>query len=123
MSPTEQRYAQIEKEALGITWASERFADYLIGLKYHIETDHKPLVPLLSTKNLEGLPARVQRFRMRMMRFSYTISHVPGKSLCTADALSRAPLARPIKGGNLNYQIVAKEGLKLLYFESQSSHS
>ena len=40
MSPTEQRYAQIEKEALGITWASERFADYLIGLKFHIETDH-----------------------------------------------------------------------------------
>ena len=35
MSPTEQRYAQIEKEALGITWASERFADYLIGLKFH----------------------------------------------------------------------------------------
>ena len=42
MSTTEQRYAQREKEALGITWASERFADYLIGLKFHIETDHKP---------------------------------------------------------------------------------
>ena len=39
MTPTEQRYAQIEKEALGITWASERFADYLIGLQFHIETD------------------------------------------------------------------------------------
>ena len=60
MSPTEQRYAQIEKEALGITWASERFADYLIGLEFHIETDHKPLVPLLSSRNLEDLPARVQ---------------------------------------------------------------
>ena len=96
MNPTEQRHAQIEKKALGITWANERFADYLIGLKYHIETDYKPLVPLLSTKNLEDLPARVQRFRMRMMRFSYTILHVPGKSLCTADALSRAPLARPL---------------------------
>ena len=31
-----------------------------------------------------------------MMRFSYTILHVPGKSLCTADALLRAPLARPL---------------------------
>ena len=49
LTPTEQRNAQIEKEALGIIWASERFADFLIGLKYHIETYHKPLVPLLST--------------------------------------------------------------------------
>ena len=62
MSPTEQRYTQIEKEALGITWASERFADYLIGLEFHIETDHKPLVPLLGSRNLEDLLARVQRF-------------------------------------------------------------
>lgn len=59
MSPTEQRYGQIEKEALGITWASEHFADYLIGLKFLLETDHKPVVPLLSTKNLQELPARV----------------------------------------------------------------
>ena len=96
MSPTEQRYTQIEKEALDITWASERFADYLIGLKFHIETDHKPLVTLLSTKNLDELPARVQGFRMRMIRFSYSISHVPRKNLCTADTLSRAPLVKPL---------------------------
>ena len=62
MSSTEQRYAQIEKEALGITWASEHFANYLISLKCHIETNQKPLIPLLSTRNLKDLPARVQCF-------------------------------------------------------------
>ena len=62
MSSTEQRYAQVEKEALGITWASEHFANYLIGLKCHIETNQKPLIPLLSTRNLKDLPARVQCF-------------------------------------------------------------
>ena len=92
LSDTEKRYAQIEKEALAVTWASERFKDYLIGLQYTLETDHKPLVPLLSSKNLEDLPIRVQRFRLRLMRFDYTIVHVPGKSLCTADALSRSPI-------------------------------
>lgn len=94
--PTEQRHAQIDKEALSITWTSERFADYLTGLKFHIETDHKPLVPLLSTKNLEELPARVQHSRIGMMRFSYSISHVPGKTLYTADILSRAHLVKPL---------------------------
>ena len=53
LTSTEQRYAQIEKEALGITWACERFKDFLIGKQFHIHTDHKPLIPLLSHKTLD----------------------------------------------------------------------
>ena len=62
MTPTEQRYAQIEKEALAITWACDRFADYLMGMKFHIQTDHKPLVPLFSTKQLDKLPLMRYQF-------------------------------------------------------------
>ena len=46
MNSTEQCYAQIEKEALGLTWACECFSDYLIGMTFHCETDYKPLIPL-----------------------------------------------------------------------------
>ena len=91
LTPTEEKYAQIEKEALGITWACERFSEYLVGMCFKVETDHKPLVSLLGAKNLEDLPVRIQRFRMRLMRFTFTISHTPGKDLTIADMLSRAP--------------------------------
>ena len=93
LTVTEQRYTQIEKEALAVTWACEWFRDYLVDLHFHIETNHKPLVPLLTSKNLDELPIRVQRFRLRLMRFSYSMSHVPGKELIMADALSRAPVS------------------------------
>lgn len=94
LTDTETRYAQIEKEALATTWACERFEDFLVGKQFHVETDHKPLVPLFGSKNLSELPPRLQRLRMRLMRFDFTISHLPGKELITADTLSRAPLSK-----------------------------
>ena len=53
LTETESRYAQIEKEALSITWGCEKFSDYILGKNILIETDHKPLVPLLSSKHLD----------------------------------------------------------------------
>ena len=91
MTETERRYAQIEKEALASTWAYEKFSTYILGKKFLIETDHKPLVPLLGTKHLDSLPPRVLRFRLRLSRFDYSFVHVPGKLLYTTDTLSRSP--------------------------------
>ena len=95
MSETESHYAQIEKEALACTWACEKFSTYVLGRSFTIETDHKPLVPLLGTKQLHSLPPRILRFRLRLDRFEYQIVHVPGKHLYTADTLSRAPTSSP----------------------------
>ena len=98
MTSTEQRYAQVEKEALAMTWSCEKFSDFLIGMRdFTIETDHKPLLALMKTKQLDELTPRIQRFRMRMMRFSYHIVFTAGKNLATADALSRAPTSKPGK--------------------------
>ena len=87
LTNTEVRYAQIVKESLAATWACECFSNYLNGKQFCLETDHEPLVTLLGTKNLNELPARVQRFRMRLMRFMHSITYVPGKNLTVADTL------------------------------------
>ena len=39
MSETERRYAQIEKEALAITWACDKFSMYVLGKKFRLEMD------------------------------------------------------------------------------------
>ncbi|GFR99768.1 Pol polyprotein [Elysia marginata] len=78
LTAAEKNYAVIEKESLAATWASERFSDYILGGRYTIETDHKPLVPLLSSKELHKLPPRIQRFRLRLMQFQSEVIHVPG---------------------------------------------
>ena len=81
LSDTEKRYAQIEKEALALTWACEKFSPYIMGKTIDIETDHKPLVPLMSSKDLDAMSPRILRFRLRMMRYSFNICHVPGELL------------------------------------------
>ena len=87
--PAEKNYAMVELEALGITWACEKFDFYLVGRKFEVETDHKPLISLLGEKDLSQLPLRVQRFKMRLMRYDFSISHTPGNCMYIADFLSR----------------------------------
>ena len=94
LSETERRYAQIEKETLAVTWACTKFSDYLLGSKFLIETDHKPLAPLLNTKHLDCLPPPILRFRLHLAKYDYTVVHIPGKLLYATDALSRAPTSQ-----------------------------
>ena len=115
MTETERRYAQIEKEALAVTWACDKFSDYLLGRRFDIESDHKPLIPLLNSKQLDSLPPRVLRFRLRLARYEYQVHHVPGKLLFSADAFSRAPVAST---GDGELEEVAEE-----YVDTVTSHS
>lgn len=36
MTNTERGYAEIEKEALAIVWACDKFADYIIGKQFQV---------------------------------------------------------------------------------------
>ena len=53
-------------------------------------------MPLFGSKTLDELAPRIQRFRMRQMKYSFKMLHVPGKELVTADTLSRAPLDKQL---------------------------
>ncbi|KAK8767070.1 hypothetical protein V5799_006149 [Amblyomma americanum] len=89
LTPPEQRYAQIEKETLGILFGCEKFHQFVYGQTVIIETDHKPLLSI-AAKGICDMPPRLQRFFLRLLRYDYVLQYVPGKHLVLADMLSRS---------------------------------
>ena len=92
LSPTERRYSQFEKEALGVMWGVEHFRLYLLGTQFEIRTDNKPLVSAYGPTG--NPPARVMRFALSLQPYNYTIKHISGTSNI-ADFLSHAPVNEP----------------------------
>ena len=72
-----QNYVQIDKEALALVFAVQKFHTYLYGRKFVLVTDHKPLVTLLGPK--KGIPplvaARLQRWAIILAAYSYEIEY------------------------------------------------
>ena len=90
----EKNYWPIELEMLAVTWGCEVMNMYLHGLpKFIICTDHKPLIPILNSKMLCELSARIQWMRMKLLKYSFEAEYCKGKDLI--DAFSRAPTQEP----------------------------
>ena len=89
LTPVEERYSQLEREALAIRWACERCYTYLIGSTFTVITDHKPLVPLFNNPNSRP-PLRLERWLMYLQQFDFKLQYKPGKDNA-ADYLSRHP--------------------------------
>ena len=94
LSPSEQNYAQLEKEALSLVFGVKKFHAYLYGRQFTLTTDHKPLTTILGPK--QGIPtlaaARLQRWALLLAAYTYQIKFRSTGHHANADSLSRLPL-------------------------------
>ena len=94
LTSCETAYSQIEKELLAIAFSMTRLDQYVYGRRVTVETDHKPLVPIMA-KPLCDAPLRLQRMLLQLQRYDFEIVYRPGSQVPVADALSRAPIQTP----------------------------
>ena len=96
LSDVESRYSQTEREMLGAVWGVEHFHLYVYGAKFRILTDHKPLLGIV--KSYRQTSPRIDRWRLRLMPYSYELVYKPGKDdENPADYISRHPVHKPPK--------------------------
>ena len=92
LSPTEQCYAQIEKETLAIVHAFHKFDQLLFGKSdVTVHSDHQPLETIFK-RPLASAPRRLQSMMLALQRYTFHVEYRKGSSLHIADTLSRAPL-------------------------------
>ena len=111
LTSAEKNYAQIEREMLGIQFGCAIFHDYIYGrADVLVESDHRPLENL-ARKNLNDVPQRIQRMRLKIQKYNVTIKYRPGKELFIADTLSRAAI--PSKEATPEIQISVIEQIPI----------
>ena len=86
-SATQQRYSAFDRELLGVFLALRHFHFEMEGRKFHIITDHLPLVSALFRVS-PPWSARQQRQLSYISEFTSDIRHTPGSANVVADNLS-----------------------------------
>lgn len=98
LNDAETRYATIEKEALAIVWAINKFKPYLYGAKFTLLTDHKPLTFLKNSSKND----KILRWALDLKNYSFDVLYKEGKTNVVADALSRRPNEINVNESNNN---------------------
>jgi hypothetical protein len=94
LTDVEQRYSQTDREMLAVVYGVEHFHLYLFASEFKVITDHKPLLGLVNSR--KPASARIERWRLRLMPYQFTLEYRPGKDdLNPADYMSRHPFTKP----------------------------
>jgi transposase InsO family protein len=86
LSPTQRRWATIEKEAYAVVYALTKLRTYLFGSDFVVYTDHKPLKSLFTK---EMVNTKIQRWAVLLAEYGAKIEYRRGKNNIRADMLSR----------------------------------
>ena len=94
LNSAQKNYSQIERECLSVVFGCERFRKFLLGSRFEVRNDHRPLKKLLGTSSSIPMQcsARLQRWALRLSQFDFEFKYIKGSENVTSDFLSRLPL-------------------------------
>ena len=103
LNSAEKNYSQLEREGLSVVFGVDKFRHFLLGAKFLILNDHKPLQTLFAKHKPvpHSCSARVQRWALKLTQFDYEFVYARGADNVQSDCLSRLPLPDSVPNLNL----------------------
>ena len=105
LTDTEKRYSQIEKELLAVCFALQKFHLFVYGNKVKVYTDHKPLISVIK-KDIHKVSARLQRLKLKLLKYKIDLNYLPGTKMLIADLLSRLYLNNDVREDETHAEMV-----------------
>lgn len=108
LTPAEQNYSQLDREALAIVYAVQHFHEYIFGRPFKLVTDNQPLSRIFhqNSKLPQMTSSRLQRYAAFLAGYNYEVISKKSDEIVHVDCLSRATVtAKGCKENSINQEV------------------
>jgi hypothetical protein len=77
LSETQRNYSTTEKELVAVLESLKKFRHLLLGRSFFLRTDHKPIIFLFKTRNMNS---KMMRWALYLQEYSFDIDYVQGRA-------------------------------------------
>ena len=95
LNQSERNYDIVEKEGLAIFWGITRLRSFLLGRKFIVHSDHRPLQYLF---NNEKCAPKILRWKLQLQEYNFEVNYCKGSENKVADCLTRINVIDHIDG-------------------------
>ncbi|CAF4235885.1 unnamed protein product, partial [Rotaria sp. Silwood2] len=88
-TPVQRKWSPMEQECYAFICALDKWHNYLSGVKFTWETDHKALTQLNQKAQINK---RCERWRLKILEYDFKVQYIPGLTNSMPDYLSRSPV-------------------------------
>ncbi|CAF2087757.1 unnamed protein product [Rotaria magnacalcarata] len=85
----QRKWSPMEQECYAFICSLDKWHNYLSGIKFTWETDHKALTQLNQKAQINK---RCERWRLKILEYDYKVKYIPGLTNSMPDYLSRSPV-------------------------------
>ena len=85
----QRKWSPMEQECYAFICALDKWHNYLSGIKFTWETDHKALTQLNEKAQFNK---RCERWRLKILEYDFNVKYIPGLTNSMPDYLSRSPV-------------------------------